>query len=188
MKWSRSVVSDSLRPHGLRPEKSGDSDGKASAHNARDSGSSPGSGRSPGEGNSNPLQYSCLENSLDRGAWWATVPGVSKSQTRLSDFTFTFKVVYLQIIKLRCRHFSGCVLTLSLNALWLTFKENFQVWTETLEPNQGEWDSRVMLFDSPSSPLWHQSFKVTSCGARALACMLLKPASRIHNRSPRLCF
>ena len=45
----------------------------------------PGSGRSPGEGNGNPLQYYCLENSMDRGAWWATVHGVAKSWTRLSD-------------------------------------------------------------------------------------------------------
>ena len=44
----------------------------------------PWMGRSPGEGNGNPLQYSCLENSMDRAAWWATVHGVSKSQTRLS--------------------------------------------------------------------------------------------------------
>ena len=46
-----------------------------------DAGSIPGLGRSPGEGNGNPLQYSCLENSMDRGAWWATVHGVTKSQT-----------------------------------------------------------------------------------------------------------
>ena len=45
---------------------------------------------SSGEGNGNPLQYSCLENPMDRGAWWATVHGVAKSRTRLSDFTFTF--------------------------------------------------------------------------------------------------
>ena len=63
----------------------GGSDGKASAYSAGDLGSIPGSGRSPGEGNGNPLQYSCLENPMDRGAWW-----VIKSQTRLSDFTFTF--------------------------------------------------------------------------------------------------
>ena len=44
-------------------------------------------GRSPGEGNGNPLQYSCLENPMDEGAWWATVHGVSKSRTRLSNFT-----------------------------------------------------------------------------------------------------
>ena len=43
-----------------------------------------------GEGNGTPLQYSCLENPMDGGAWWATVHGVSESRTRLSDFTFTF--------------------------------------------------------------------------------------------------
>ena len=55
--------------------------GKASACNAGDLGSIPGSGRSPGEGNGNPLLYSCLENPVDGGAWWATVHGVTKSQT-----------------------------------------------------------------------------------------------------------
>ena len=64
----------------------GGSEGKASACNAGDPGYIPGSGRSPGKGNGNPLQYSCLENSTDREAWWATVHGVAKSQTRLSDF------------------------------------------------------------------------------------------------------
>ena len=48
-----------------------------------DSGSIPGLGRSPGGGNGNPLQYFCLENPMDRGAWWATVHGVAKSQTQL---------------------------------------------------------------------------------------------------------
>ena len=66
------------------------SDGKASVYNAGDPGSIPGSGRSPGEGNGNPLQYYCLENPMDRGAWQATVHGVAKSQTGLSNFTFTF--------------------------------------------------------------------------------------------------
>ena len=65
---------------------------KASACNEGDLGSIPGTGRSSGEGNGNPLQYSCLENPMDRGAWWATVHGVAKSRTQLSDFTFTFKV------------------------------------------------------------------------------------------------
>ena len=51
-----------------------------------DPGSIPGSGRSPGEGNGNPLQYSCLENPMDGGAWWAIVHGVTKSQTGLSNF------------------------------------------------------------------------------------------------------
>ena len=57
----------------------GGSDSKESACNAGDPGSIPGSGRSPVEGNGNPLQYSCLENSIHRGAWWATVYRVTKS-------------------------------------------------------------------------------------------------------------
>ena len=57
----------------------------ANAGDTRDTGLIPGSKRSPGEGNDNPFQYSCLENLMDRGAWWATVHGVTKSQTRLSD-------------------------------------------------------------------------------------------------------
>ena len=63
---------------------------KASACNAGDPGSIPGLRRSLGEGNGNPLQYSCLENPMDGGAWWATVHAVAKSQTRLNDLTFTF--------------------------------------------------------------------------------------------------
>ena len=65
----------------------GGSDSKMSAYNAGDLGSIPGSGRSPGEGNGNPLQYSSLENPMDGGAWRATVHGVAKSRTQLSDFT-----------------------------------------------------------------------------------------------------
>ena len=67
------------------------SDGKESACNVGDPGSTPGSGRSPGEGSGNALQYSCLENPVDGGAWQAKVHGVAKSQTRLSNFTFTFR-------------------------------------------------------------------------------------------------
>jgi len=58
---------------------------KASTCNAGNLGSIPESGRSPGEGNGNPLQYSCLENSMDRGAWWATAHGVTKNWTLLRD-------------------------------------------------------------------------------------------------------
>ena len=61
----------------------GGSDGKVSAHNAGDLGSIPGLGRCPGAGNGNPLQYCCLENPMDRGAWWATVHGIAKE----SDMT-----------------------------------------------------------------------------------------------------
>ena len=59
---------------------------------AGDPGSIPGSGRSPGEGNGNPLQHFCLENPMDRGAWWAAAHGVAKSRTRLSYLPFTFTV------------------------------------------------------------------------------------------------
>ena len=59
----------------------GGSDGKVSAYNAGDLGLIPGLGRYPGEGSGNPFQYSCLKNPMDRGAWWATVHGVTKSRT-----------------------------------------------------------------------------------------------------------
>ena len=83
----------------------GDSDGKASAYNAGDPGSIPGSGRSSGEGNGNPLQCFCLENPMDGGAWLANVHGVAKSWTRLSDFTITI---------LTCHYMSSLVRSLDL--------------------------------------------------------------------------
>ena len=80
--------------HDLSELSSGDS-----AYNAGDPGLIPGSGRSPGEGNGNPLQYSCLENSMDGGAWWATVHGVAKNQTWLSDlYTHTHTHTHTQFI------------------------------------------------------------------------------------------
>ena len=80
------------------------SDGKETTCNAGDLGSIPGSGRSPGEGNGNPLQYSCLENPMDRGAWRATVHGVAKSRTRLSDFHFRFNTVMYTMYQRRQWH------------------------------------------------------------------------------------
>ena len=61
---------------------------KESASSVGDTGLMPGLGKSSGEGNGNPLQCTCQENSMDTGAWWATVHGVAKSQTLLSDYTF----------------------------------------------------------------------------------------------------
>ena len=63
---------------------------KESACNSRDQGSIPGLGRSPGEGSSSPLQYSCLEDPMDRRAWWSIVHGVAKSCTWLSNYRFHF--------------------------------------------------------------------------------------------------
>ena len=59
----------------------------ANAGDLRDAGSYPGSGRSPGGGHGNPLQYSCLENPMGRGAWWATIHRITKSQTRLKQLS-----------------------------------------------------------------------------------------------------
>ena len=93
----------------------GGSDGKASVYNAGDPGSSPGLGRYPGEGNGNLLQYYCLENPMDRGAWQAAIYGVAKSQTRLRDFTslYFFRHVY---ICLHAQSLQSC-LTLQLHGL-----------------------------------------------------------------------
>ena len=102
----------------------GGSEVKASACNAGDLGLIPGLGRSPGEGNSNPLRYSCLENPMDGGAWWATVHGVAKSQTRLSDFTYSAIIsrvtmhsldVLLSRLEPLCCSMSGSLLLLDLH-------------------------------------------------------------------------
>ena len=79
------------------PQKNfaGGSDGKASAYSVGDLGSIPELGRSPGEGSGNPLQCSGLENPLGGGAWSATVHGVAKSRTQLSNFTFTLPQNFL---------------------------------------------------------------------------------------------
>ena len=80
-----SLCSEMLNTLGLISGFPGEAHGKEFACNAEDPGLISGSGRSPGEENGNPLQYSCLQNPMDRGAWWATVHGVTKSWTRLSN-------------------------------------------------------------------------------------------------------
>ena len=95
----------------------GDSEGKAFACNAGDLGSIPGLGRSPGEGSGNSLQYSCLENPMDGGAWRATVHGVAKSQTRLGNFTFFSPLSFLKISFLISKMgFSGSSVVKNLTA------------------------------------------------------------------------
>ena len=82
---AKTYYSDIIRIHRLLRWLSG----KVSSHSAGDAGSVPGLGRSPGERSGNPLQYSCLGNSMDRETWWATVHGVTKSQMRLSNRAHT---------------------------------------------------------------------------------------------------
>ena len=95
------------------------SDDKESAYNTGDLGLIPGLGRSPGGGHGNPLQYSCLETPMDRGAWWAIVHGVAKSRTQLSNHAHThpcfsmyqyFIILYGQIIfhRMNLPHITCC--------------------------------------------------------------------------------
>ena len=86
------------RQHFFMPTFPGGSEVKVSASNVGDPGSTLGLRRSPGEGHGNPLQYSCLENPMDGGAWWAAVDGVEKSWTRLRDFTFHLISVHVGIL------------------------------------------------------------------------------------------
>ena len=85
--------------------------------NAGDSGCIPGWGRSPGKGNGNPLQYSCLENSMDRGAWWATVHGVAKSQTLLSDETTAMVVLWIYNMSKLLLHFKYMLIFVNMSII-----------------------------------------------------------------------
>ena len=89
------LVSDIPQLFSIMPNINGGWNSKESAHNARNQGLIPGSERYSGEGNGYPLQYSCLENSMDRGTWWTTVHGVSKSHTHqiLSLLHFKWPVI-----------------------------------------------------------------------------------------------
>ena len=77
----------------MRKSFPGGSGGEVSVCNTGGLGSIHGLGISPGGGHGTPLQYSCLENPMDGGAWWDTVHGIAKSRTQLSNFTFTFTAI-----------------------------------------------------------------------------------------------
>ena len=89
--WSHWAVEQVTQEKGTNKtcKISGGSVVKNPPASAGDMGSIPGSGRSPGTGHGNPLQYSCLGNPMDRGAWWAAAHGVTKNQTQLNNYTIT---------------------------------------------------------------------------------------------------
>ena len=95
------------------------SDGEESACNAGDLGFIPGSGRSPGEGDDNPLQYSCLENSMDRGAWQSAVHGVAKSQTWLSNNTHPEYIFPCYFLPLSYPLLPPCCVHKSVLGVWI---------------------------------------------------------------------
>ena len=105
--------------------------GKEYACNAGDQGSISGSGRSPGEEIGNPLQYSCLGNPMDRGAWWATIHGVAEELDTLSDFTtsttiYVFMYVYIYI-------------SLANFSPWFSNAFQHKLLTQTFSLGQSEW-------------------------------------------------
>ena len=105
----------------------GGSEVKASACNVGDLGLIPGLGRSLGEGNGNPLQYSCLENPMDGGTWWATVHRVTKSRSqRLSDFTFTFRQVHTFSYYKLCKNHQHDLVCQKMDYIQLSNKEKIQ--------------------------------------------------------------
>ena len=114
-------------------------DGEESACNAADLGSIPGSGRSPREGRGNPLQCSCLENSMDRGAWRATVPSLAKSQTRLK---------WLNRKDLHRSSHLGCPdvrKTGKRGGHWKLPRVKHQKWSQGLPWWSGGWDSALSV-------------------------------------------
>ena len=137
----------------------------------------PESGRSPGEGNGTPLQYSCLENPMDRGAWWAAAHGVAESQTRLSNFAFTyiprkgiqgFSLLWIFVLLL---HGPWCQLRLSVqwnqtdrmgaaySAILLDLWVALQIWGWSLHTYLAcLWGSQQF-----SQPCDHQWFHIRQC-------------------------
>ena len=95
----------------------------ANAGDIRDVGSIPGSGRSPGGEHGNPLQYSCLENPLDRGAWWATVHGVEKSQTKLKQLSKPAKTLFGWNY-LTLKYLTAFIPNITMN-IWWSFKHKW---------------------------------------------------------------
>ena len=138
------------------PDSPGSSDSKESACSAGDLGSIRGLGRSSGEGNGTPLQYSCLENPMDRGAWRAEVHGVSKSWTWLTDLTHTLSIqLWFWVVSLQCFNCYGFII-MCFNMIQYCCCAVSQLWQTLLDP---------MNCSTPGFPVLHhlQEFAQTSC-------------------------
>jgi len=120
----------------------GDSDRKESACNAGDMGSIPGLGRSPGGGHSNPLQYSCLENPVDRKSWWAVIHRIAKSQTRLRQPNTHAHLPIQYHFHSRCMGVYVCVQSLSQDRVSVG---RWKIW----EMDDGESCSTIYLYIEP---------------------------------------
>ena len=96
----------------------------AAVGDPKDLGSIPGLGRSPGEGNDNPLQYSCLENPMDRGAWQATVHGIAETQTGLNPHACIFIYVCVSILFACILHL---ILSIKNNGMTYKYIQNYQL-------------------------------------------------------------
>ena len=135
--------------HNLAWSFPGGSNSKESACNVGDQGSIPGSEGYPAEGNGNPLQYSCLENSMDRGAWWVTVHGVTKSQITTKRLTHTHTHTHTHTTLLG----SWPRLAILCIFLSLLFKSNSLAYSIPLKSDfAGSWLSSksLSLFHKPS--------------------------------------
>ena len=118
----------------------------ATAGDIRDTGSIPEFGRPPAEGNGNPLQHSCLENPMDRGAWRATVYGVAMIRTRLSDFTFTLSKITPKLRSTFCHTYKTEDKTthqLSKRSSTKRSEDNLFIVSEAREPRTG-WVSKIL--------------------------------------------
>ena len=153
--------------------------GKASACNTGDPGAIPGLGRSPGGGNGTPLQYSSLENPMDRGAWWATVHGVAKSRTWLSNWHALFMLMTYHHTVFIYVSAGGCMRYLYFlkSVLWITYFEILLIVARKIKDNTVScWSAQLWLtlcdpMDcKPSRFLcpWHFPGKNTGVGCHFL--------------------
>ena len=137
----------------------------------------PGLGRFPGEGNGDPLQYSCLENPTDGGAWWATVHGVAKSWTRLSDLTFTFTFHQLSL--------SSQVVQWSRIRLSVQQMEKTQVQSLGPEELPGEGNGNPLQYSCLENPIDRGSWRATVHGAaKSWTLLSMRACTHTHTHTP----